>query len=350
MATPNRTSLATKMYKVLKRHYKPVLSPERPVLETLLFAACLENSHYEPAEKAYATLSTGFFDWNEVRVTTIKELTEALPMLPRADQAAERIKKSLQSVFEATYSFELESLRKKNLGEAQQKLAKYEGVTPFAIATVTQQVLGGHSIPVDRALLDVFAIVGIVTEAEAKAGTIPGLEKAIAKNKGIEFASLAHQLAADLCANPYSPSLHKTLLEIAPDCKDRLPKRPPKGVKPPEPEQSKARPVRPDPPKGAPAKVEVGKKDSPKPDAGKPKHEAGKREPAKPEAHKKEPAKGDAARKEPARTEAPKKAPPKAEPPRKPLPAKPVKAVARPAHAAPPKKKPAPHGAPRRPR
>jgi hypothetical protein len=229
MATPNRAALLTKMHKVLKKHYTPVPMPERPLLEHLLYACCLENASYSAADKAYAAVSTSFFDWNEVRVSTVKELAEAMHMLPEPQAAAANLKRILQSVFESAYAFEIEALKKQNLGQAQQTLAKYEGATPFGVAYVTQAALGGHSIPLDRGLLAVFAVLGLASEQDQAAHTVPGLERAIPKNKGVEFGSLAHQLAAEMVANPYSPSLHKLLLEIAPDAKDQLPKRPAKG-------------------------------------------------------------------------------------------------------------------------
>src|SRR5262245_38922775 len=125
MATPNRSALLGKMHKVLKKQYKPVeLVKERPVLEHALFACCLENAHYEPAEKAYQALSATFFDWNEVRVSSAKELGEVMNMLPEPVAAATRLRRLLQSVFETSYSFELETLRKMNLGQAIKKLEK----------------------------------------------------------------------------------------------------------------------------------------------------------------------------------------------------------------------------------
>ena len=64
---------------MLKKHYKPVPPPaDRPLLEQLLYACCLENTRYEPAEQAFTALAKGFFDWNEVRVSTVKELAEVM--------------------------------------------------------------------------------------------------------------------------------------------------------------------------------------------------------------------------------------------------------------------------------
>jgi endonuclease III len=255
MATINRSALINKMHKVLKKHYKPVPIPQRPALEHLLYACCLENAHFEAADKAYAALSTAFFDWNEVRVSTVKELAEVMHMLPDAAAAASSLKHVLQTVFEATYSFDIESLKKLPLGQAQQKLQKYNGVTRFAVDYMTQAALGGHAIPLDRGLLEVFGILGLATEQERAAHSVPGLERAIPKNKGVEFGSLAHQLGADLVHGPTSPNLHKVLLEIAPDCKERLPKRGAKPAKPPEatPEKAKSKPAESAKPVRAPA-------------------------------------------------------------------------------------------------
>ena len=228
MAHVNRSSLLSKLHKVLRKHFKPIPPPGQAVLEQLLFACCLENARYEAAEQAYAAISTSFFDWNEVRVSTIKELAEVMRALPDATAAASTLKQSLQSAFEATYSFDLEGLKKQNLGQAIQRLKKFKGTTPFTVAFVTQAALGGHSIPLDRGALYVLYIVGAASEAEVRAAEVSGLERAIPKNKGVEFGSLLHQLGAELVANLLSPAVHKILLEVAPDAKDRLPKRHPK--------------------------------------------------------------------------------------------------------------------------
>jgi hypothetical protein len=221
--------LLTKVHKVLKKHYKPIApSADRPVLEQLLFACCLENTHYERAEQAFAALSEAFFDWNEVRVSTVKELAETSQLLCDPMTAAGNLRRLLQSVFESTYSFELESLRKQNLGVAIKQLEKLDGSTPFVVAYVTQTALEGHYIPIDRGALECLAILGVISESEKEKGMVPGLERAIPKNKGVEFGSLLHQLSADYCANPHDANLHKILLEISPEAKDRLPKRPSK--------------------------------------------------------------------------------------------------------------------------
>ena len=273
MASKNRAALITKVLKVVKKHFKPAAPPkDRSLLQHLLYACCLENSSYDAAEKTFQALSSDYFDWNEVRVSTIKELAEVCKPLNDPTDAATRLKRILQSVFETHYSFDLESLKKQNIGVAVKTLEKYNGSTPFIVAFVTQQALGGHSIPVNQGLLESLRIVGVVTDAEAAKAVVPGLERTVPKSKGTEVGSLLHQLGIEMHRSPYGPAIKKLLLEIDADAKDRLPKRP------------KAEEPAPPAPVAPPAPAPVAKSDAKKPLTKKPAEApAAKQPPAKPQ-------------------------------------------------------------------
>jgi hypothetical protein len=234
MTTPNRAATLNKAHKVLKRSYTyhPVKG-EQPVLESLLFACLLENARHDVARQAFAKVQAAFFDLNEIRVSTVKELAEVMDALPEAMEAAARLKGVLQSVFESDYSFDLESLKKQNIGAAVKRMQKLQGATAFNVAYTTQTALGGHSIPVDKGTADALHVLGVISEAEAKNFAVPGMERAIPKSKGQEFGALLHELGADFFANPFSQSLRDLLMSISPDAKERFPKRAPK--KPPAP-------------------------------------------------------------------------------------------------------------------
>ena len=225
MAAPNRASILTKAHKVLKEHYTPVLPPKDiSVLDALLYSCCLENAPFQNADDAFAKLQESYFGWNEVRVATATELAEMMSDLPAPRAAAGSLKRCLQNVFETEYAFDLEGLRKENLGKAVKKLEKY-GAPPFAIAYVTQATLGGHAIPIDKGALDTLYVLGAITEQEAAKGQTPGLERAIPKSKGVEFGSLLHQLAVEFHASPHGTNPRKIMLEIEPQAKERFPKR-----------------------------------------------------------------------------------------------------------------------------
>lgn len=235
----NRSGLYSKIHKVLKKHYKPAEPNVRlPLMQQLLYGCCLENASAEAADKALAALESDYYDWNEVRVSTATELSESIQMLPDPLSAGNRARQILQSIFETNYSFDLEQLKKENIGAAVKKLRKLKGVTPFTVAYVTQITLSGHSIPVGSGALEVLYIVGAVTEKERKNYAVPGLERAISKSRGVEFGSLLNQLGAEFMRAPHGPALRKIVLQIAPDAKDRLPKR--KSTKQEEPKKTKA--------------------------------------------------------------------------------------------------------------
>ncbi len=222
----NRAEKFNKLYKVVKKYYQPILPPaERTVLEHLVYACCLEDSTYEAADEVLATLLEDYFDWNEIRVTTSLELSELMKRLYDPLAAAGRLRKALHGLFESKYSFDAEFLKKENLGKAIEQLEKFKGVSPFVVASVAQLALGGHSIPVDQALLSLMYTIGAISEDEQQQGKIPGLERTIPKNKGPEFASLVHQLAVAFYANPQDKKVRDILLQIEPTAADRFPKR-----------------------------------------------------------------------------------------------------------------------------
>lgn len=226
MNMSNRANLLSKSLRVLKKHYKAVNPPgDRSVLEHLMYACCLENSKHEHVDEVLAKLQQNYFDWNEVRVTTVAELAEVMSVLTDPAESASRLKRTLHSLFETHYSFDLDFYKKQNLGKATKEIEKVGGVSPFALAYLVQNALGGHAIPVNRSGLQTFMIIGAISEADAAKGRVPGLERAIPKTKGVEYGSLLHQFSVDFAHSPHSPRVKNLLLEIAPDAKDRFPKR-----------------------------------------------------------------------------------------------------------------------------
>jgi endonuclease-3 len=224
----NRTALYQKLFKVLKKYYQPTVPVERPVLEHLLYACCLENSMPEAADEAFALLQQ-YADWNEVRVTTVSELAEVMSRLRDPVEAGRRVKRCLQSIFEAKYSFDLEYLTKMPLGKAQAELQQFQGVTPFAVNYVSQHALNGHCIPLNQGVFAVLRALRIISPKDLEKQHAPGLERAINKSKGIEFASLVHQLGVEYMAGP-SPRLKNILKAVVPNFEFPEPEPAPTGA------------------------------------------------------------------------------------------------------------------------
>lgn len=212
MSASNRTKLISKLHAALKKHYSvPPASPSRPLLEHALYACLLEDCPAELADEGLAKLEQDYFDWNEVRVTTVTELSSVLSNMPDPNKAAGRLKSNLQAIFEEFYSFDLDHLKKENLGKAVAKFEKLPSMTPFVLSYIIQHGLGGHSIPIDYSAMVIMLVSGIASQNEASDGRVPGLERAIPKSKGIEFASLLHQPAVALLVDPADESARKLI-------------------------------------------------------------------------------------------------------------------------------------------
>lgn len=223
MSSPNRATRISKLHSLLKKAYKPIIPVDnRRLLEHLLYACLLENAPYELADEALAKLEQDYFDWNEVRVTTITELAEVLNRLPDPTSAAVRLKKNLHGLFESFYTFDIEELRKQNLGKALQRFERLPAMTPFVLDYLTQHGLGGHAIPLDSAALRFFWFADIISESELKTGRITGLERAIPKNKGVEFASLLHQAAVAINVDPNDKVARSIVLTLNPALDQQL--------------------------------------------------------------------------------------------------------------------------------
>jgi endonuclease III len=198
--TTNKQKLVNQLFTALGKSFRAGEPTQRPVLEQFIYAVCREGVTREQADKAFHALQGRFFDWNEIRVSSVHELADALAELNDAEVRAQRIIDFLQEVFETTFSFDLESLQKKGLKQAAKQLARYQAANDYAAAWVIQQSLGGHAIPLDGPALRVLRRLGLLedegTDMEALRGCI---EHQIPKARGQVFVDLISTFAEEVC-------------------------------------------------------------------------------------------------------------------------------------------------------
>jgi endonuclease III len=209
MATQSKTQLLTNIHTLLKKRYKPKAEPNGSrlsVLKAVVYGICHEDTTREHANQALSRFEDEFFDWNELRVSSVEEIQESLAGIPDPDERAQRIRRFLRQLFNRTYGFTLDALAKKPLKDALKVLQTYDAfASDYVTATVIQQALGGHAIPVDKSAHRVLDRVG-VSEAEIPALRVI-LERAVPKNRGSEFLDLIEDVANDTCleTNPECP-------------------------------------------------------------------------------------------------------------------------------------------------
>jgi endonuclease-3 len=196
----NKQRVLSTLFTSLKKKFDPPEPQPRPVLEQFLYALCREGTTRDNADRSYKFLQERFFDWNEVRVSSVHEVEEAFEGLPEAELRAHRMISLLQEVFETTFSFDLEPLQKKGLKQAAKQLARYQAANDYAVAWVVQQSLGGHAIPLDPPSLRVLRRLGLIdNDQEDLEALRASLEHQIPKNRGPLFNELVSIVADEFC-------------------------------------------------------------------------------------------------------------------------------------------------------
>jgi endonuclease-3 len=224
MASPSKAQLLTEVHSLLKKHYK--LGPrggELTVLEAVVYGICHEGTTREQANQALSRFKDEFFDWNEVRVSPLKEIETVLAGLPDAETRAMRIRRFLRQLFEKTYGFVFDGLHKKTLKDATKTLQQYEAPNDdYVLATVIQQALGGHAIPVDGPIRRGLERLGVADAKLSNASLRAVLERAVPKNRGAEFTDLMEELTHDTCVEGTPDCPHCDLKKICPAGQARL--------------------------------------------------------------------------------------------------------------------------------
>jgi endonuclease III len=204
MVAPNRgkpmdkQEICRKIASLLKKSYSAGASRrDLPVLETLLYATCLENTPPEQADQVYARLLNTFHDLNEIRVSSISELEKVFHDMEDPAWRALRVKSSLQYVFETSYSFDFESLRRKTAELAVKQLAKIPSLSYFVRGFVLQHCLGSHALPIDDKMLAALQWIGLADSGMTAEQAGDGLRGFVRKADGPLFCHLLHALAAD---------------------------------------------------------------------------------------------------------------------------------------------------------
>lgn len=212
----NRTDKIKSLFKALQKQIKYSIKPaKKKVLEHLIYAACLENASFEAADAAFAVLTHHYIDWNEIRVSTAKEIADTFPKHPEPFAAGERIHKTLQSVFETMYVFDLEDLAKKNIAQSMGYLKSIPACSRFMSDYTNLMAFGGHVIPLCELSLRIFRLLDLThVDSDKTKETVPAIERAIAKTQGLQSFMLLHQFAAEHAKNSDSPILHNLLNSI----------------------------------------------------------------------------------------------------------------------------------------
>jgi endonuclease III len=196
--TINKQRLLTHLFNAAKKTVE-VDEEARPVLEQFIYGLCRENATHEQADEAYRFLREKFFDWNEIRVSSLRELEDAFHGMNDSEMRSQRLIAFLQEVFEVHFAFDLDKLQKEGLKQAAKKLTRYQAANDYIVSWVMQRSLGGHAIPVDPPTLRCARRLGLLESENDEADARASLEHLIPKAKGTLFTDGVSAIAGEYC-------------------------------------------------------------------------------------------------------------------------------------------------------
>lgn len=194
----DRQTIVKKLVTELRKRYRASLpKTQRPVLETLMFAACFEDAGYADAETAYQRMVSSFYDLNEIRVSSVNEIEHALGDLHEAAWKGMRIRETLQYTFENHFAFDLDPIRRKSQEAAIKDLSAIPYQTPFMRQYALQQCLAAHVIPVDERMKQALVWLGLADPEQTPEQISDDLKAAVKKSDGPLVFHLIKSLSVD---------------------------------------------------------------------------------------------------------------------------------------------------------
>ena len=201
----SKTAFLNKVYSLLKKRYgRKKDGSVRPVLEEVVFAVLAEDATERKAGTVFRRFKKRYVDWNEVRVSSLRELSATMVGLPDTERKGTALKHLLEYVFSQQHELTLELLRQAPLKKAARYLKRSEGLSDFVVACVTLVSLTGHAVPVDGQMCRVMARFKLANADAAIEELRSSLERLVAKNRAYAFWRLITELAQDTCG-PKTP-------------------------------------------------------------------------------------------------------------------------------------------------
>lgn len=169
------------------------------------------------AREALERLNEMVVDYNELRVISPLELTEALHDFPDAKVKAEDLSRALNRVFAFEHAVSMERLEQMSQRDARQYLDKIDGLEAYTRARIRLLGLGQHAIPLDEAMWALVRKAELVDPKCSLEDAQAFLERQISADDALEFVALLRKHAWAEMANAVRKGEVERIRAIPPD-------------------------------------------------------------------------------------------------------------------------------------
>jgi endonuclease III len=184
-----------KLYRALKRDHPKIepVSHDDPV-DALIYGVVSEKVSASAAETAMRAIRRTFINWNDLRVSRVEEVVEAIGEDNSTGRdTALTLTSALRAVFDAHHTVSLQALKKLGKRPAKQAIEKLGGLSRFTVNYCMLTSLQAHAIPLTGRMLGYLKQSKIV-DPQADEEEIEGfLTRQVSAKHAFEFYALLRE-------------------------------------------------------------------------------------------------------------------------------------------------------------
>lgn len=181
-----------KLYRGLKRAQPKVekVAYDDPA-EALICGIIHERMNESAAHRAIRGIRSAFVDWNDLRVSRVEEVVEALGEdTPASRSAAAALTAALKDIFDEYHRVSLQALKVQGKRPARQCLEHFAGVSRFVVNYCLLTALQAHAVPLTNHMVEYLRRHRLI-ESNANQEDVEGfLTRQIAAKDAFEFYAL----------------------------------------------------------------------------------------------------------------------------------------------------------------
>jgi endonuclease III len=164
--TEQKVHVLEEKARAVRRQWAPLEdSYPMEVVDLIIFHKLHLSMPLVGALKSFRNLKHAFVDWNEVRISTVREIQEALASSPESLAIAIFIKELLEFVHREQQSVSLEFLVEQNLGDIRRYLRQVRGLDSSTVNLILRLRKEHPVLPLTRSIEAVLDRLGLLTKS-----------------------------------------------------------------------------------------------------------------------------------------------------------------------------------------
>ncbi len=171
----------------------------KEILELVLFHKMHFYMSEEEALQRFRRLKTAFVDWNEVRISSVKEIQEVFEGIPDSLDLSIFVKDLLEQLHRQNQVMSLEFLAEKNLGDIRRYLRGIKGVDPATIDLILRLRKEHPVLPVSASMERTFLRLGVVRPGDNREQKEKYLHNLIDQEQALPFHHFFLEHSREIC-------------------------------------------------------------------------------------------------------------------------------------------------------